>query len=160
MEDGENILGEFLLGAVIRVAENHDFAAVLLGHPLDEFKAEPGEAVLVGNHNAELIAAMELLQYGDKSFSPEVEAATDVGNDPGVWIALPHEVNLSLQVVSLFCGTHPTVADRFGGGAASQVGVDVVETLAGGVSVVGDFALVSIGPQGVRMEVKECSCGI
>ena len=51
MEDGENILGEFLLGAVIRVVQNQDLAAVLLGHPLDEFKAEPGEAVSVGNHN-------------------------------------------------------------------------------------------------------------
>ena len=55
MEDGENILGEFLLGAVIRVVQNQDLAAVLLGHPLDEFKAEPSEAVSVGNHNLELI---------------------------------------------------------------------------------------------------------
>ena len=62
MEDGENILGEFLVGAVIRVVQNQDLAAVLLGHPLDEFKAEPGEAVSVGNHNLELIAAMESFQ--------------------------------------------------------------------------------------------------
>ena len=62
MEDGENILGEFLLGAVILVVENQDVAAVLLGHPLDEFKAEPGDAVSVGNHNCELISAMESVQ--------------------------------------------------------------------------------------------------
>ena len=37
-------------------------AAVLIGHPLNEFKAEPGEAISVGNHNLELIAAMESFQ--------------------------------------------------------------------------------------------------
>ena len=62
VQDGENILGKFLLGAVIRVAENHDLAAVLLGHPPDEVEPEPGEPVPVGNHNTELIAAMESLQ--------------------------------------------------------------------------------------------------
>ena len=41
MQDGENILGEFLLGAVIRVVENHDPAAVLFGKPLDELESEP-----------------------------------------------------------------------------------------------------------------------
>ena len=59
VQDGENILGKFLLGAVIRVAENHDLAAVLLGHPPDEVEPGPGEPVPVGNHNTELIAAME-----------------------------------------------------------------------------------------------------
>ena len=34
---------------------------------------------------------------------------------------------------------------------ALEVGVDVIEALSGGVSVVGDFALVGIGPQGVGM---------
>ena len=62
VQDRENILGEFRFGAVIRVAENHDLAAVLLRHPPDEFEPEPGEPVSVGNHNAELIAAMESLQ--------------------------------------------------------------------------------------------------
>jgi hypothetical protein len=62
IEDGENIFGEFKLGAVIRSVENQDLAPVLLGHPLDEFKAEPGESVSVGNHNLELIAAVESFQ--------------------------------------------------------------------------------------------------
>ncbi len=62
MEDGENILGEFLFGAVILVVENHDPAAVLLGKPLDELESEPGEPVSMGNHNAELIAAVKPLQ--------------------------------------------------------------------------------------------------
>ena len=53
------ILGEFLLGAVIRVVENHDPAAVLFGKPLDELESEP---VSVGNHNSELIASVKSLQ--------------------------------------------------------------------------------------------------
>ena len=59
VQDGENILGEFLLGAVIRVVENHDPAAVLFGKPLDELGSEP---VSVGNHNSELIASVKSLQ--------------------------------------------------------------------------------------------------
>ena len=59
VQDGENILGEFLLGAVIRVVENHDPAAVLFGKPLDELESEP---VSVGNHNSELIASVKSLQ--------------------------------------------------------------------------------------------------
>ena len=48
MEDGENTFGEFKLGAVIRAVENQDLAPVLLGHLLDEFKAEPVESGLGG----------------------------------------------------------------------------------------------------------------
>ena len=39
--------------------KGHDLAAVLLGHPPDEVEPGPGEPVPVGNHNTELIAAME-----------------------------------------------------------------------------------------------------
>ena len=42
--------------------KGHDLAAVLLGHPPDEVEPGPGEPVPVGNHNTELIAAMESLQ--------------------------------------------------------------------------------------------------
>ena len=62
MQDGENILREFLLGAVVFVTENHDASAVLLGQPLDKLESEPGESVFVGNHNAELIASVKTLQ--------------------------------------------------------------------------------------------------
>ncbi len=62
MEYGENILGEFLLGAVVRVVENHDPTAVLLGKPLDKLEPEPCEPVSMGNHNPELIAAVKSLQ--------------------------------------------------------------------------------------------------
>jgi hypothetical protein len=60
MQDGENILREFLLGAVVRLSENHDFPAVTLAldEPFDEFETEPGESVAVGNHKAEFISAM------------------------------------------------------------------------------------------------------
>jgi hypothetical protein len=62
VEDGENILGEFLFGAVVRVVENHDPAAVLLGKPLNKLEPESGEPVSMGNHNSELIAAVKSLQ--------------------------------------------------------------------------------------------------
>ena len=62
MKDGEYILGEFPLGAVVRVAENHDLPAVRLGQPLENLKSEAGKPVPVGNHNPELIPAMKSLQ--------------------------------------------------------------------------------------------------
>ena len=58
MKDGENILGEFLFGAVACVVENHDPTAVLLGKPLNEYEPESGQPVSVDNHNAVLIAAV------------------------------------------------------------------------------------------------------
>ena len=62
LQDGENILGDFLFWAVIRVVENHDPTAVLFGKPLDELESEPGQPVSVGNHNPELIASVKSLQ--------------------------------------------------------------------------------------------------
>ena len=62
MKDGENILGEFPLGAVIRVAENQDLPAVGLGKPLENLKSEAGKSIPVGNHNLEFIAAVKSLQ--------------------------------------------------------------------------------------------------
>jgi hypothetical protein len=58
VKDGENILGEFLLGAVVLVAENHEFSTVALDHPLDDLESEAGQPVPVGNHSSELIAAV------------------------------------------------------------------------------------------------------
>ena len=62
MQDGENILGEFLLGAVTVSSENHDLSAVSLNLPFDEVEPEPGKAVLVGNHKPELISAVQPFQ--------------------------------------------------------------------------------------------------
>ena len=58
MDDGENILGEFPLGAVFLLTENQDAAVVLLGQPLDKLESEPGKPIPVGNHNRELISAV------------------------------------------------------------------------------------------------------
>ena len=41
---------------------------------LDEFGAEPGEPVSVGNHKRELIALVNSFQYGCKSLSAVVES--------------------------------------------------------------------------------------
>ena len=81
MQDGEYILGELGLGAGIRLVENHDCAAVLLDQPLDEFKAESGQPVPMGNHNIEFIAAMQSFQYGDKSLTASVELTGNVVGD-------------------------------------------------------------------------------
>ena len=85
----------------------------------------------------------------------EVEPASDVGDNVCVRVLLPHELDLSLEVVLLLVGADAAVADgiRFLVVflVALEVGVDVIEALPGGVSVVGDFALVGIGPQGVGM---------
>ena len=62
MEDGENILGEFLLGAVIVSAENHDLAAVSLNLPPDEVESKSRKAVFVGNHKTELSSSVQSFQ--------------------------------------------------------------------------------------------------
>ena len=61
----------------------------------------------------------------------------------------------------MLVGADATVADGFRFLVALflvalEVGVDVIEALPGDVSVVGDFAFVDIGPQGVGMEAEEC----
>ena len=58
MQDGENILGELLLRAVIVSAENHDFAAVSLNLPPDKVESKSCKAVFVGNHKTELSSSV------------------------------------------------------------------------------------------------------
>ena len=62
MQDGENILGEFLLGAVIISVENHDLSTISLNLPFDEVEPESGKPVPVGNHKPELISAVQPFQ--------------------------------------------------------------------------------------------------
>ena len=123
----------------------------MLDQPLDEFKAEPGQSVPVGNHKLELIAPMESLQYGEQSPSLPVEPTGDVGDDLGVRVALPHLGDLPFQVPTLLRRTDPAVTDDLGGGLLSQVSVHVVEPLAAGVAVVGDFAFGGIASQSLRV---------
>ena len=102
------------MGAGIRLVENHDPAAFLLDQPLDEFKAEPGQSVPVGNHNIEFIAAMQSFQYGEQSYALPVESTGDVGDDFGVGIELSHLGDLSVEVATLLGGADATVADELG----------------------------------------------
>ena len=114
IEDGENILGKFGLGACVLVIENQDSSSVLVGKPFDEFEAEPREAVAVGNHNAELISLVKSFQYGEQSFALPVEASADVGDDVGIGELFLHELDLSEEVIFLFVGTDPAVTDGLG----------------------------------------------
>jgi hypothetical protein len=51
-------------------------------------------------------------------------------------------------------GTDAAVANDFLFLLAFKIGIDVVESLSGGVTVVGDFSLVGIGPQSVGMKAQ------
>ena len=84
------------------------------GQPLDEFKAEPGQSVPMGNHNIELIPALQSFQYGEQSFALPVEATGHVGNDLGVGVEFPHLSDLPLEVASLLGGTDSAIADELG----------------------------------------------
>ena len=158
MQDGENILGEFLFGAVIRVVENHDPAAVLFGKPLDELKSKPGKPVSVGNHNSELIAAVKSLQYGDKSFSAEIEASADVGHDFGAGVAFSHEGDLPSKVFPLLGAADPAVADNGGVGGFAQEGINVVPALSRCCSDCLNPAFINVSPEGVLVDSKLLRC--
>ena len=159
MEDGEQILGEFGFGAGILLVENQNFAAVLLDQPLDEFKAESGEAVPVGNHKRELISPMKSLQYGEQSLALPVESSGNVGDDFCARVEFPHVSDLTLEISFLLGRADPAIADHMGRCLSSQEGVDVVETLPPCITIERDFALVGIAPQGLRME-SEPLCGL
>ena len=129
IEDGENILGEFGLGACVPVIENQDASSVLVCKPFDEFESEPREPVAVGNHNTELISLVKSFQYGEESFALPVEASADVGDDVGIGELFLHELDLSEEVIFLSVGVDPAVADGVGSGAISQEGFYVVASL-------------------------------
>ena len=154
VEDGENILGEFLFGAVIRVVENQDPAAVLFGKPLDELESEPGKPVSMGNHNSELIAAVKSLQYGDKSFSPEVESSADVGHDFGVGVSFSHEADLPDQVFPLLGAADPAATDDDSVGGFPHEGVNVVPALSRCCSDCLYPAFIRVPPQSVLVDPK------
>ena len=101
----------------------------MLDQPVDEFKAESGESVPVGNHESELISAVRPLQYGDESLAFPVEAPGDVSDDLGVGVDLSHLSDLPLEVSALLGRTDPAVADGLGVCLSSEEGVDVVEAL-------------------------------
>ena len=92
---------------------------------------------------------MQSFQYGEQSFALPVEATGHVGNDLGVGVEFPHLRDLPAEVPSLLGGTDPAVAHDIGPGCSAQVGVNVVEALASGVPIVGDFALFSVVSEGL-----------
>lgn len=51
MDNGKEILSEFLSGAKASSFENQEFCRVFICKPLDELKSKPRKAVSVGNHN-------------------------------------------------------------------------------------------------------------
>ena len=130
----------------------------MLDKPLDEFNTESGEPVPVGNHKSELISAVKSLQYGYKSLALPVESSGDVSDNLGFWEELSHVGDLPLEVPALLGGADPAVTDGLGVCLSLEEGVDVVEALASGVPVEGDFPLAGIAPQGLRMESEpRCS---
>ena len=73
----------------------------MLDQPLDEFKAESGEPVPVGNHKSEFISAVKSLQYGYKSLALPVESSGDVSDNLGSGEEFPHVGDLPLEVPAL-----------------------------------------------------------
>ena len=59
-----------------------------------------------------------------------VEASADVGDDVGIGELFLHELDLSEEVIFLFVGADPAIADGAGFGAISQEGFYVVASLA------------------------------
>ena len=80
-----------------------------------------------------------------------VETSRDVGDDLGIGVDLPHLLGLSVEVASLLGGADPAVANHSRSCSTVQVSVHVVETLAAGVAVVGDFAFSGIASQSLRV---------
>ena len=85
----------------------------MLDKPLDEFKAESGKPVPVGNHKSEFSSAVKSLQYGYKSLALPVESSGDVSDNLGFREELLHVGDLPLEVPALFGGADPAVADCF-----------------------------------------------
>jgi len=96
---------------VYSLAENHDFSTILLNKILDEFKSKLCKAGIKGNHKFELIEVKQSSQYGFKPFTLKVEVTNNVFDDLVGWISALHELDLSLDVISLFGTTDATVAN-------------------------------------------------
>ena len=130
----------------------------MLEHLLDEFGAEPGEPVPVGNHKRELIALVNSFQYGCKSLAPVVESGCDVGDDFSVGVLLLHEGDLPLEVAGLLVAGDPAVADGGVGLGITEVGLDVISALSALGFYVGDDAGVGVPSEGVRVKAKYLGC--
>ncbi len=78
MENLQQIGSKFLFGTVSSLVENHDFSTVLLDKISNDFAAEAGESIPMGDHNAAFITAQDSVQYPLEAFSLEVNATAEV----------------------------------------------------------------------------------
>ena len=62
METRQQIGSKFLFGRVCSCVANHDFATVLFDQVSNDFAAESGESIPMGDHNSEFITAQDAFQ--------------------------------------------------------------------------------------------------
>jgi hypothetical protein len=74
----------------------------------------------------------------------EVKAAADVLDDFGVGVDAPQPLDLSGEIVALLGATDAGVDDGASPNSAAQIGVNVKQSLPGGVSDRWDASLISI----------------
>ncbi len=110
MENLQQIGSKFLFGTVCSLVENHDFSTVLFDQESNDFSAESGESIPMGDHNSAFITAQEAFQYPLESFALEVDATAEVFDDFRFGVALPHECDLRREGVRLRFPTDPAVA--------------------------------------------------
>ena len=108
----------------------------------------------MGNHNSELIAAVKSLQYGNKSFSTEVEPAADVTHDFSIGVPFSHEGNLPGEVFPLLGAADPAVTDDDSVGGFAHEGVNVVPALSRCCSDCLYPAFIRVPPQSVLVDPK------
>ena len=111
MENLQQIGSKFLFGTVCRLVENHDFATVLFNQESDNFTAESGESIPMGDHNSAFITAQESFQYPLESFAFEVDAAAEVFDDFRFGELFPHVRNLRREGIRLRFSTDTAVAN-------------------------------------------------
>ncbi len=129
MQNREQVASKFLFGRLLDVVENHEFSAVALDKPSDEFVPKSAKAVFVGNHNLLDISFDCRFQYGSKTFSFEIEPRTNVFDDFVFWVFSSHEFDLAVKIVSLLGTGYSTVADSSSSVEITDKGINVVETL-------------------------------
>ncbi len=83
VNNGKDVFDDFSFWRQIVLVENHDFCAIELTEPFNEFKAKSGKSVFVGNNNRADMACTDGFQNGSKSFPFEVKSTGNVGNEFG-----------------------------------------------------------------------------
>ena len=110
METLQQIGSKFLFGTLCSCVENHDFATVLLDQIPNDFAAESGESIPMGDHNSAFITAQEAFQYPLESLAFEVDAAAEVLDDCRFRELFVHRGDLRGEGVRLRLSTDAAVA--------------------------------------------------